>query len=379
MRLAVISFTKEGGKWAQTIEERMKTHQEDWEITRYAFWKYPTAGSISFEKGDVLTASIFTQYDGLVFIAAAGIAVRLVAPHVVSKLSDPAVLCIDEQGRFVVSLLSGHIGGANALTRLLADCIAACPVVTTATDAGERFSPDSFAVANRLVIEDMDMAKKIAAAVVAGERIGLFSDYPCGHVPRELVPVGGAAFTEAAGQDGACISGGAVCQDGTCISEEAVPEYGICILKEHREMPFLNTLYLMPKNIILGVGCKRDTLPEVFEAFVLKCLREHGIDINRVCRVCSIDLKKDERAIMDFSEKYRIPFETYSAGTLREVPGEFSASQFVRETTGVDNVCERSAMLYGRELILPKQAGGGVTLAAALAEVKIDFQGSALP
>lgn len=348
MKLALISFTQQGGKLAQKIENGLIEHREGWEITRYTFWKYPIAGGVTFEKGASLVKSIFAQYDGLVFIAAAGIAVRLIAPHVASKLSDPAVLCIDEQGRFVVSLLSGHIGGANALTKLLADCIAACPVITTATDVGERFSPDSFAAANHLAIEDIEMAKKIAAAVVQGETIGLYSEYPCENVPKELVPV------------------------------DTEPVYGICISTKKREMPFLHTLYLTPKNVILGVGCKRDTPSEALEAFVLEKLREHDIAMDLVSMVCSIDLKKNEKAILDFSEKYRIPFETYSAETLRQVQGEFTASPFVEETTGVDNVCERSAMVHGGELILPKQAGNGITLAAVRTEVKIDFQKSVL-
>lgn len=351
MKLAMISFTRQGGVLAGIIEEKLQ--KADLHMTRYAFWKYSVSGAISFEKGDALLESVFTEYDGLVFVAAAGIAVRLIAPHVVSKLSDPAVLCIDEQGNFVISLLSGHIGGANALTREIAACISAQPVITTATDAGGRFSPDSFAMANHLKIEDMDMAKKIAAAVVQGEQIGLLSDYPCKNLYKvsafQIVPIGETY-------------------------EELVPVNGICISGEKKETPFLNTLYLTPKDVVLGIGCKRNTKPELLEAFVLEKLQGYGISMNAVRCICSIDLKKNEQAILTFSKKYHIPFQTFSAEELMRVQGEFTASEFVKETTGADNVCERSAMKYGSELIMPKQAGSGITLAAARAEVEIDFQ-----
>lgn len=353
VRLAMISFTQQGGVLAEKIEKKLVGHETYHDITRYTFWKYPVEGGVPFEDGTALAKSIFVQYDGLVFIAAAGIAVRLIAPYVTSKLHDPAVLCIDEQGKFVVSLLSGHIGGANALTKLLADCIAACPVITTATDVGERFSPDSFAAANHLKIESMDMAKEIAAAIVRGEKIGLFSEFPCTHIPRELVPAEYAVKGD--------------------MSEEQIPVNGICISREPMEMPFCNTLYLTPKNMILGVGCKRNTKPDIFEAFILKKLTGHGIAMDSVRCICSIDLKKGEEAILQFARKYHIPFETCSAKALMEVQGEFTASAFVEETTGADNVCERSAMRYGGRLVLNKQAENGITLAVAEAEIKIDF------
>lgn len=339
MKLAMISFTQQGGVLAGTIEKALAVCNAEWEIVRFAFWKYPVRGAVSFEKGDVLTKALFSEYDALVFISAAGIAVRLTAPCVTSKVSDPAVLCIDEQGKFVVSLLSGHLGGANALTKLLAECIAAQPVITTATDTGGRFSPDSFAAANHLEIEDMDMAKEVAAAVVRGEPVGLLCEYPCRNVPEQMVVVN-----------------------------------GICISDEKRETPFVNTLYLKPKDIILGIGCKRDTEPELLEAFVLKKLKEYDIALNAVREICSVDRKKDEQAILAFAGKYRLPFHTFSPAALMEVPGAFTASDFVREVTGADNVCERSAMLHGRELIMPKQAENGVTLAAAKAKVEPDFQ-----
>lgn len=350
MRIAIISFTQQGGIFAQKIDSEMSHRNTDWEVTRYAFWKYPVAGAVIFHEGNKLVSEIFTQYDGLIFVSATGIAVRLIAPCVVSKVSDPAVLCMDEQGTFVIALLSGHIGGANELTRKVAECVDAQPVITTATDVGGRFSPDSFAAANGLVIDDMQMVKEIAAAVVRGERIGLVSDYPYRNLPDGLELI-------------------EILQDSP---SKLMPEYGICISKK-KEVPFVHTLYLSPRDIVLGVGCRRDMEPETLEAFVLQKLEEYEIPIASVRCICSIDLKKKEQALLAFSRKYHIPFETFSAEELAKVKGDFETSAFVRETTGVDNVCERSAMIYGGDLIMSKQVSSGVTLAAGRTKVSLDF------
>ena len=129
----------------------------------------------------------------------------------------------DEKGQNVISLLSGHLGGANELSRRLAELIGAQPVITTATDTGSHFSPDSFASANGLIITDMSAAKAAASAVLDGERIGLVSEYDCINVPEEVSP----------GAD---------------------HPVGIFVGSAHRE-PFPVTLRLVPRNVVLGIGC----------------------------------------------------------------------------------------------------------------------------
>ncbi len=347
MNIALISFTRRGGMLAGTIKQEIchRNMQMD-TVDHYAYEKYPMAQAVPFSKGADLTDDIFNKYDALIFVSAAQIAVRLIAPHISTKRSDPAVLSIDESAGFVVSLLSGHMGGANALTKQIADMIEAVPVITTATDTGGRFSPDSFAKANHLYIGDMETAKHIAAAVLEGETLGLYSEYPCKHIPDEFT--GGSHH------------------------------FGICITKDASCSPFARTLTLIPQDIVLGVGCRKHTDADAFEHFVLEQLDKNNISLFRIRYLCTIDLKKEEESIVSFTKKYNIPLLTYDTEELKKVQGDISSSTFVEQITGVDNVCERSALTHGGTLIVKKQTGHGITFAACRLDMDIDFQRSLL-
>ncbi|MCM1226355.1 MAG: cobalt-precorrin 5A hydrolase [Clostridium sp.] len=338
MRSAIISVTKNGTAISEKIAFSLKN---DHECIQYAFGKYANENTVSFAKLGSLVSDIFSKYDALVFICACGIAVRTIAPFVCSKLTDPAVIVIDEQGKFAVSLLSGHIGKANALTQKIADISGAIPVITTATDIGKKFSPDSFALANDLHICETDMAKEIAAAVLNNEKIGIYSDYPIENLPE-------------------------------CFSENS--EIGISISENFSNSPFKKTLHLVPKNIVMGIGCKRNTDADKLEDFILKNLEKYNIPIWRVRSINTIDLKKYEAAICEFAEKYDIPLKTFSADELTAVDGDFSSSEFVLKTAGTDNVCERSACADSGILFAPKYAENGMTFALSELSVQIDFE-----
>ena len=120
---------------------------------------------------------VFQASDVLIFVGACGIAVRAIAPHIHDKQTDPAVVSLDELGRFVIPLLSGHIGGANALAVRLAAALGATAVVTTATDVNGRFSVDTWAASQGLFIDDMRAAKAVSAAILEGP-VPLVSDFP---------------------------------------------------------------------------------------------------------------------------------------------------------------------------------------------------------
>lgn len=183
MNISVISLTEKGRQISWKIAEDIELHK----INRYCFYKHTDKGADAFSNLSELAERLFADSDAVVFVCACGIAVRTAAPYIRSKLSDPAVIVIDDCGKFVIPVLSGHIGGANALARQLADILVAQAVITTATDIGGKFSPDSFAAANDLIISDYDMAKKIAAAVLDGEKIGLVSEYECLNIPCDIV------------------------------------------------------------------------------------------------------------------------------------------------------------------------------------------------
>ena len=280
--------------------------------------------------------------EALVFVGASGIAVRAVAPHVNSKDSDPAVLCVDERARFVIPLLSGHIGGANRLARQLAEALDATPVITTATDVNGRFSVDAWAAARVYAISDMALAKRVSAAI-------LTRDIPfCADRMPENADLPDGLYRAEAGALGVCVS---VCE----------------------RHPFDETLLLIPRALRLGVGCRRGASREAIEGLITKALRAHALRPEAVREVATIDVKGDEAGLAACCSEHNWPLKLYSADRLRAVRGDYSESDFVREAVGVGNVCERAAMAEGGRLLVPKTAENGVTVAVAEMEWGIDF------
>ena len=179
MKLAVISFTRRGEGICEKLSKALTAAGAD--CPGYSGRKTGNAGSTLQPISGTLsewTGQQFAACDGLIFIGAAGIAVRLIAPYLKDKLTDPAVIVVDEAGQFAISLLSGHVGGANRLTEWIAKILEAVPVVTTASDVRGRTAIDVWAVEHGLVLTDRILAKEIAAALLDGETVGYFSDYP---------------------------------------------------------------------------------------------------------------------------------------------------------------------------------------------------------
>lgn len=337
MKAAIFSVT---GRGAELSERVAKSLSAQYEVTRFCFEKHPVRGAVSFGNLPQKTAEIFPEFDALIFVCACGIAVRAVAPNIRSKQSDPAVVVLDDCGKFAISLLSGHLGGANRLTEKIAEAVGAQPVITTATDTGGKFSPDCFAAANNLYFSDFTAAKEIASAVLCGEKIGLYSDIECVNISAEII-----------------------CRTDT--------RFGICISRDMTEKPFEITLNLAPKNIVLGVGCKKNAEYSSLVSLLKKTLSE--TEIKRICEIATIDRKAHEPCILRLCEELNVPLKTYTAEQLAEAQGTFSVSEFVERTVGVSNVCERSAALGGNTLIIRKTAADGVTVAAAERNVLIDF------
>lgn len=279
------------------------------------------------------TARWFDRADGLVFVGAAGIAVRAIAPFLKSKTADPAVVAVDECGRYAVSLLSGHLGGANDLARSVAAVCGAEPVITTATDLHGVFAVDEWANHQNCHVANPERIKRVSSSLLAGGTVGVYSPWPVnGVLPRGVEP----AEAEICG----------VCVDIRCSSP--------------------NALWLVPRILVLGIGCRKGTGAETLETAFADLLERTGIHEKAVSMAASIDLKRDEPGIRTFCEKHGWPCRTYSGSELADVSGEFTSSEFVSRVTGVDNVCERSAVLAsGGTLIQKKLAAHGVTMALA--------------
>ena len=257
-----------------------------------------------------------------IFVGAAGIAVRATAGIVRDKLTDIPVIVMDDMGQFVIPLLSGHMGGANQIAVTLATLLNAIPVLTTATDLHGAFSADVFARERLLRIRNREGIKKVSAKALEGKPVTLsIKHYP----PKEPVDL--------------------------IVADETDREY---------------TLLLSPKPYVLGIGMRKEKNAEEAERFVTACLQDLGISFEEIYVIATIDLKEGEDAIRALSGKYRIPVYGFDADLLKTAEGDFSASDFVKNTVGVDNVCERAAVLAagpGAKKILGKTKGDGVTVA----------------
>lgn len=345
MRAGIISFTEHGAALAQNLKNGLEVQRIGCQAWLKKKASCPPEGVRLLEIPlREWTKEQFAVSDVLIFIGATGIAVRSIAPFVKSKKTDPAVIVVDEQGRHAISLLSGHIGGANAMTLLVSELLGAEPVITTATDLNGKFAVDAFAARRDLYIDSMPYAKEIASELVSGRPVGMRSAYPVfGQVPEELdmegrYPVG---FT-------------------------------IDILKKE---PFERTLHLVPKIVTLGVGCKKGIDARHISEVVERVLKEHEIFRESVCQIASIDLKKEETGILALSDELGVPFITYTSEELKQTESEegFTESAFVKNITGVGNVCERAALKGAgvKKLLVPKTADGGVTVAAAAADYTV--------
>ena len=269
-------------------------------------------------------AARFEAHEAIIFAGAVGIAVRAIAPSVKDKLSDSPVIVIDDTGSYVIPILSGHVGGADKIAVTIAELIGAEPVITTSTDLHEAFSADVFARENGLKIRNRDGIRTVSAKAIEGKRVTIsVKDYP----PDKPVNI--------------------------IVADDTDSEYD---------------LLLSPKKYTVGIGMKKDTDSVRAEEYILRVLKDNAIDMDDVYAVSTIDIKEDEPAIRHICDKYRLPLITFDADLLKKAVGDFSASEFVLNTVGVDNVCERSAVLAagpGAELIIRKQAENGITLAVA--------------
>ena len=338
MNVALFAYSRQGCRTA----DRIKTCFPEDTLRSYTVERLAGEGFSAIPKGEQsLYGEVFGWADVMVFVGACGIAVRKIAPYVRDKRTDPAVLCVDELGNFVISLLSGHIGGANELASRVAGHLGATPVITTATDINRKFSVDAWAARNGFVIDDMQLAKAVSAAILEGN-IPIYSDFP--------VITGYPGGTQP-GESG---------------------ELGICVSYE-KKTPFSNTLRLIPQILHLGIGCRRGTTEDAIRHAVDTVLEENRIDPRAVRCVASIDRKAEEAGLLAFCESRGLRPHFYAPARLRQVPGEFTPSAFVESVTGVDNVCERSALLGADKLIIKKTAVGGVTVAVAAEKLEVSF------
>lgn len=363
MIVRIVAFTKRGWELAKAVEEAFPEH----------IWER--------RDGEDLQAWVresFSLRAPILFIGAAGIAVRSIAPAVSDKLKDSPVLVMDEMGQFVIPLLSGHVGRANAWaleieqrfqqrteTGSMNSGKSYNPraVITTATDVNHTFSVDVFAWENGLEILNRKGIQEVSKRVLDGQKI------------RFLVEEG----MEFTGELPCTYSISYVPKEASVDEDDDQKEHFDCdvliIHSDSERMSYATEdgkiLVLRVKPYVIGVGCKKGTSAERLSAYI-----ESQVDLSEVSAVASIDLKAREYGLVQFAQQAALPFLTYSAKTLEMVSGDFSESHFVQEITGVSNVCERAAMAAAEDgvLVQKKIAKDGMTLAIAKRRVNLTWQ-----
>lgn len=337
MKTSIISFTNQGGVLRDKLSEIMGKQG------------FTIISSVDGRDENITlkewTKKEFNTSEVLIFIGACAIAVRSIAAYLNNKTSDPAVIVIDEKANFIIPILSGHIGGANEIAFKISNFIGGTPVITTATDINKKFAVDVFASKNNLIIENMKCAKEISAAILNDEKIGFKCQLEIlNELPRDLV-----------------------------LNLE--PEYGINI-SINEEYPFDKTLLVVPQIVTLGIGCKKNTSAQTIEDAVIEFLKENGISLKSIKNIASIDLKKEEKGLLEFIEKFNFSSKFYSSLELENVHGTFSNSEFVNSITGVSCVCERAAVKGSEngELIINKTIKKGITIAVALGKRSVKFE-----
>ncbi|WP_041173394.1 cobalt-precorrin 5A hydrolase [Clostridium botulinum] len=384
MKISIINVTKIGNDIAYKIKEHIDADL----YSKYAREKLERQG---FNFKEIVKKS-FEDYDAIIFISSTGIAVRAIAPFIQSKDKDPAVIVIDSTSKYVISLLSGHLGGANELTEKIARVLEAEPIITTATDNLKIKAPDIIAKENNLVIEDLKKAKDIAALLVNGEKVAFLDEdrlvnFPKGYTydigdVKGLVIVTNKLHVDKTflNEDKKLISQGEskykkskLTGEKTLVSKHIEKEIKpisksvqLEIKQEDFQMQGLDNkciLKLIRKNIVLGIGCRKNYDEITMKENVIKVLKEENIDLKSINSIVSVEIKKDENAIRELSKFLGCPFITYSIEEMKKVEHKFKGSEFVRKTIGVGSVCEPSIELKGAKIIKEKQKLNGMTLA----------------
>ncbi|MBJ7221552.1 MULTISPECIES: cobalt-precorrin 5A hydrolase [unclassified Brenneria] len=327
------------------LARRLRAHLP---LTCFTSEKLLEPGCVAFNGsfGDTLRAA-FKQYTALVVIGATGLTVRSIAPLVSDKMTDPAVVVIDEQGQHVISLLSGHVGGANALTRYLAGLLGADPVITTATDVNQLAALDTLATQLDAEMQDFRHAVKVINQMLVSDRkVGLWWDAPL-TCERERCDVRGFVAVDRL---------------------DALPELDALVCVSLRdslpELP-LPVYKLVPRRVVAGIGCRRATSLQTLVELLSRQLAENHFDPLALRAIGSAAIKKDEPALQQLAQCWRVPFELFSVDELSPHEQRFPASEFVRQTVGVGSVSQPVAWLMSEGRLIGhtlRQQGVTITL-----------------
>lgn len=338
MKTAVIAITKHGSAIARKLEG-----------DHYISAKFRTEEPAHYFEKPIkeLTAEIWPQYDALIYIVSLGAVVRTIAPYLKDKHVDPAVIVVDDKAQFVISLLSGHVGGANELTEKIAKALGAQAIITTASDVGKTIPVDILGRELGWTTELDRNITKVSAAVVNEEPI---------------------AFVQETGERNWWKRETPLPKNIKVTTLEEARDFKAVLLVTDRliDDPILEkTVIYRPKSLVLGMGCDRGVTCEQVEEFVRATLREHRLSFKSIRNVATVEVKRDEPGLQEFCEKHSLKLVWYTSDQLREIKAP-NPSATVEKYVGTPGVSEPAAILSsGGDLILPKQKTHMLTLSVA--------------
>ena len=334
MKLAFWTVTKGAGNIAKEFKEKLKEHLKDYDTDVFTLRKYDVENTIQIEDFTTNINEKFSQYDGHIFIMASGIVIRKIANLIGTKDKDPAVLLIDEGKHFVISLLSGHLGGANELTYSLANILKLVPVITTSSDVTGKIAVDTISQKLNAELEDLKSAKDVTSLIVNGQKVNIL-------LPKNV------KITDKNSADGFIL-----------VSNKKNIEY----------------TRIYPKNLILGIGCKKDTKTEDILSAIENCLDKNNLDIKSVKKIATVDVKENEQGLINAAKFLNLDLEIVSRDEIKKVQNQFEGSDFVEKTIGVRAVSEPVALLSsagnGKFLVM-KEIYNGITISIYEEEIEI--------
>ena len=348
MRISIIAITRNGARLGTRLRDGF-AGSELFVLRKYA--GQAGKGATPFDQElRQLVRDLWTDTDGFVFIMATGIVVRLIAGNLEGKELDPAVVVMDDAGKFAISLLSGHLGGANELACRCAFLTGSREVITTATDANGLPSFDMLAKEEGWVIDDITRVKSLNTLLLDDEEIAVVD--PTGRVRPFFHGTGKLAFY------------------ATFMDAFKSNAKGYLFITNRHLPPQAQSeelLLLRPRNLVLGIGCNRDTLEEEIEEAVSGSLKRVFLSVKSVKCIATASAKRDEKGLLAFAAKLGIPVEFYDNSELNGVAVPSPPSPHAMEAIGATGVAEPAALLAsgGGRLLLKKIKSGNVTLAIA--------------
>ncbi|BDH61887.1 cobalamin biosynthesis protein [Lysinibacillus sp. PLM2] len=351
---ALVAITKHGVAHARSYAEKFP-YVDVYYMKKFEYGDERTRHIQLFD-GTVrlLLPALFQNYKGIICIISLGAVVRMIAPLLVDKKSDPAVLVVDDKGQYVISVLSGHLGGANALTNEFAQAIDAIPVVTTASDVQKTIPVDLFGAKFGWVWDSEEKLTPVSASVVNEELVAIVQETGEKNwwMYETEMPPNLKLYSNI--------------KDALANRASAVLLITDRLIEEDEEVLLENGVIYRPKSIVLGMGCNRGTSAEEIEHVIDETLLDLRLSKKSVKAIATIDLKKDEPGFLEVTSKNHWQFVTYTAAELNTITLQ-NPSEMVFKYTGAYGVSEPAALLFAKTdtWLLKKKKSGNVTISVA--------------